>query len=141
MKEYIVDANILFSALISGKSFYKTLFAKHLLYTPDFALREMHHYQELLVHKMKGNEDRFRQFAKFLFSNLTFMPEFIISLDSLQKEYRLCKHQDEYDTTYVALSIELGIPFVTRDKPIYHGLKQQGFDNVILFQDLVAESI
>ena len=69
------------------------------------------------------------------------MPEFIISLDSLQKGYHLCKHQDEFDTTYVALSIELGIPFTTRDKPIYDWLKQQGFDNVILFQDLVAESV
>lgn len=124
MKEYIIDANILFSALISGKSFYKTLFIKHLFYAPDFALREMHHYQELLVYKMKGNEDQFRQFAKFLFSNLTIMPEFIISLDSLQKGYYLCKHQDEHDTTYVALSIELGIPFATRDKPLYGWLKQ-----------------
>ena len=89
---------------------------------------------------MKGDEDQFRQLAKFLFSNLTIMPEFIISLEALQRGYHLCKHQDEYDTTYVALSIELGIPFTIRDKPIYDWLKQQGFDNVILFQNLVAES-
>ncbi|MEM6845916.1 MAG: PIN domain-containing protein [Bacteroidota bacterium] len=78
MKECIIDANILFSALISGKSFYETLFVKHTFYTPDFALREIHNYRELIVDKMKGDEEHFRQFAKFLFSNLVIMPEFII---------------------------------------------------------------
>ena len=92
MREYIIDANILFSALVSSKSFYKTLFIKHRFYAPDFALREIHHYQELLVRKMKGNEDQFRQFARFLFPNLTIMPEFIISLDALQKGHHLCRH-------------------------------------------------
>ncbi len=137
MKEYIIDANILFSALISGKSFYRTLFVKHNFYTPDFALQETKYYQELLVAKMKGKEEKFKLFTKFVFSNLRVMPEFILSADSLRKAYHLCKDEDEYDTAYVALSLELEIPFITRDKPIYHWLKRQGFNNVILFQNLV----
>lgn len=139
MKEYVIDANILFSALISGKTFYKTLFLKHIFYTPDFALRETKNYQQLIIAKMKGKEDKFRKFTKFLFSNLRIMPEFILSTQSLQQGYHFCKDQDEYDTTYIALSLELGIPFVTRDKPLYHWLKNQGYDKVILFQDLANE--
>ena len=141
MKEYVIDANILFSALISGKSFYKTLFIKHIFYTPDFALRETKNYQDLLIAKMKGKEDKFRQFTKFLFSNLRVMPEFILSAESLQRGYHFCKDQDEYDTTYIALSLELDIPFATRDKPLYNWLKKQGYKKVILFQDLVEEII
>ncbi len=38
MESYVIDVNILFSGLISGKKFYEELFLRYKFYIPDFAL-------------------------------------------------------------------------------------------------------
>ena len=37
-----------------------------------------------------------------------------------------------------ALSISLDIPLLTRDKPLYTGLRKKGFRNVLLFNEFLA---
>jgi len=37
MKEYIIDANVLFSAFISGKNIYQLLFSDNKIFLPDYA--------------------------------------------------------------------------------------------------------
>jgi hypothetical protein len=37
----------------------------------------------------------------------------------------------------LALSIELDIPLITRDEPLYKGLRKKGYKNVTLFSDFV----
>lgn len=137
MKEYVIDANILFSALISGKPFYKTLFVRNTLYTPSFVFSEIEAYETVLLEKIKADQSAFKRLSIFLFSNLHVMPEFILTVDSVKRAYHLCKDVDPKDTTYIALAIELSIPFVTRDKPLYNHLTAQGFTQIIMFNTLV----
>jgi hypothetical protein len=42
------------------------------------------------------------------------------------------------DIIYVALSIELGCPLITRDKPLFNGLIQRGYTDVIIFDDFIS---
>lgn len=137
MKEYVVDANILFSALISGKPFYKTLFVRNTFYTPNFVFSEIEAYEDVLLEKIKVGEEAFKQLTLFLFSNLHVIPEFVLTVDSVKKAHHLCKDVDPKDTTYIALAIELNISFVTRDKPLYSHLMAQGFTQVVMFNTLV----
>jgi len=40
-KKYVIDANVLFSAFISGKDIYDLLFSTFKIYVPDFAFLEL----------------------------------------------------------------------------------------------------
>ena len=43
---HVIDANVLFSAFISGRELYRLLFSEHTIYLPDFALLELDKYSE-----------------------------------------------------------------------------------------------
>lgn len=67
MNAYVIDANILFSGLISRKPLYERLFGQYQFSTPDFALVELEKYQEVFLKKVKGNQADFEEFALLLF--------------------------------------------------------------------------
>jgi hypothetical protein len=46
MKSYIIDVNILFSAMLAQKQVYHHLFTENKCYIPDFALIELNKYRE-----------------------------------------------------------------------------------------------
>lgn len=139
MKDYVIDANIIFSSLISGKGFYRKLFENYLFYTPDFALNEIHLYQAEILKKTKLNKEQLQEFTLFIFSKLIIVPEFYISAESRKKSYDLCKDIDLKDIIYLALSIEIRCPLITRDKPLYNGLTQKNYTNIILFEEFISE--
>lgn len=139
MKEYVLDANIIFSSLISGKQFYRKLFENFIFYTPDFALNEIQSYQEQILKKTKLNKPDLQEFTLFLFSKLIVVPEYYISTESRQIAYDLCKEIDLKDVIYVALSIEVQSSLITRDKQLYNGLIQRGQTNIVLFENFINQ--
>ena len=48
----------------------------------------------------------------------------------------MCKDIDEKDTPFLALSLELKLPLITRDKKLYNGLLEKGIKDVILFEEI-----
>ena len=48
-RSYVVDVNVIFSAVIRQKELYDQLLENCLLYTPDFALTEMHRYRSRAI--------------------------------------------------------------------------------------------
>jgi predicted nucleic acid-binding protein len=139
MKSYVIDSNVIFSATISGKEIYKNLFIDNKFFLPDFALTEIEKYKEMLLKKTKLKDEKIKDFTIFIFSKLTVVPNFLLSKQSILKAYELCKNIDEKDTMYVALSIELKVPFVTRDKKLHDYLKEHGFDSIIMFDTLFTQ--
>jgi predicted nucleic acid-binding protein len=139
MKNFVLDANIIFSSLLSGKQFYRKLFENYEFYTPDFALNEIQNYQEQILKKTKLNKQDLQEFTLFIFSKLVVVPEFYISNEARQKAYDLCKDIDLKDIIYVALSIEINFTLITRDKQLYNGLIEKGFNNVRLFDEFLNE--
>jgi predicted nucleic acid-binding protein len=133
---YVLDANILFSAVLRGKAFYEQLFSTCRFYLPDFGLLELEKYRSTILQKTSLDFAVLQSFTLALFRQIVVVPRFTLSDKTITDAFLLCKGADERDTMYVACAIELGIPFVTRDKPIYEHLSKQGFRNVILFHDL-----
>lgn len=68
-----------------------------------------------------------------MFTNIHFIPTYLIEEDVKQKALKLVKSIDTKDVAYVALSIQLDLPLLTRDIPLYEGLRKKGFRNVQLF--------
>ena len=140
MESFVIDVNILFSGLISRKKFYEELFLRYKFFIPDFALLELQKYKKVIRKKASKQQADFEKFAVMLFSNLNVIPDILLSEQIISQAEELCKEVDIKDSLYVALSIFLDEPLITRDKPLYNHLKNnKNFENVILFDEFVNQ--
>ncbi len=137
MKKYIIDANIIFSALISGKELFIKLFETNKFYAPDFIMLELDKYKSVILKKSKLPIENLQDFIQRLFKQITVIPEFYITDKNKQKAIDLCQDIDIKDTAYIALSLEMNLPIVTRDKKLLSGLKNKGFENIISLDELL----
>jgi predicted nucleic acid-binding protein len=141
MSAYIVDANTIFSAVISGKESYIDAFSSNTFYLPDFALSEIQRYQQLLLHKTKLAPEELRSFTLRLFSSITIVPNFLVTTNSYLQAFQLCKDIDEDDTPYLALAIEFYFMLITKDEKLVKGLREKGFDKVISLTEFLKNQI
>ena len=139
MSKFVLDSNILFGAIISSREIYFEIIKKFDLFIPDFALKEIEKYEELILRKTKLDKKELNAFLVRLFKGITILPSIIIDKDSKQKALELCKDIDEKDTPYIALAIELDIPFITNDKKLYRELRKKEFSNILLFEDFLQK--
>ena len=137
MNAYVIDANILFSGLISRKPLYERLFGQYQFSTPDFALIELEKYREVFLKKAKGNQVDFEEFALLLFSRLTVVPNFLIRPEFKHEAMELCAPVDPKDSLYVALAIQFSQTLITRDIPLHDHLKTAGFEKIMLFDEFI----
>ncbi len=133
MRDFVIDANVLMSILISGKAIYRQLLKQYSFFSSDFAFIEIEKYQELIKEKSKLDSDSFQEFSYFVFSNVNFMPSYIINENAKQKAVELVKDIDIKDVSYIALSLQLNLILLTRDIPLYQGLQKKSYRNVQLF--------
>jgi len=133
----VVDANVVFSALISGSDIYIRFIKANEIYAPDFIFQEVERYEKRIIKKTNLEEAEFRKFVYILFKNIKTIPKFGISRDSWQRAYKLCKDLDEKDTPYVALSIELDIDLITRDKKLIEGLRNKEFKRILDIEEIL----
>lgn len=137
MNDFVIDANILMSILISGKSGYRTILSFNNFILPDFALIKIEKYKSILKNRTKMTEIQFAKWTYFVFSNLTILPKYVLEDEFLVKSELLLQKIDLKDISYVALAMQLDLPLLTRDNPLYEGLRKQGFRRVILFDDFL----
>lgn len=137
MIDFVIDANVLMSILISGRAGYKPIVSFNNFILPDFALVEVEKYKNVLRKKTKLSESQFNEWTYFIFSNITILPQYLLKQDTLAKSEKLLEKIDMKDISYVALSIQLDLPLLTRDKPLLEGLKKQGFKKAMLFEDFL----
>ncbi len=122
----VVDANILFSALIKNDYTYKKFFDKKLiLYTPQTIFEEFNKHKELLLKKTKRTENEFLTAYTILLEKITIIPtQQLISYVEQAEEIS----PDPDDMIYFALALKLRCGIWTNDKllknqnqvPIYH---------------------
>ena len=125
------------SVLISGKASYKPLLTHYNFILPDFVLIEIEKYKDILKTKTKMQEYDFLQWSYFVFSQLTILPSYVLSKESLEKSEKLLEKIDLKDVSYVALAMQLDLTLLTRDKPLYEGLRKQKFKKIVLFEDFL----
>lgn len=135
-----MDASVIFSGLISGRDEYIDLATNHRLYLPDFGLVELQQYQQVIFEKTKQKPEELKQYTLALFEKITVVPNLLISFPNYRSAFELCKGVDHKDMTYVALSLELNHPLLTRNKPLAIGLRAKGFTNIVLLDELFNQA-
>jgi len=125
----VVDTNLIFAALIPKASqIREILFESNMIfYSPNILISEIYKHKEKLLKYSKLTDSEFYLYFNGIIERIKFIPTDFISLESRQKAYELCHDVDIKDTPFVALSIELSIPFWTGDKKLKDGLMQKGF--------------
>ncbi len=135
--KYIIDANILMSILISGKSQYINMLSLFDFMLPEFAFVELNLYKDVVIQKTKLDKIQFRQYAYTVFSLIKFAPTFIQQENSIIKATNLCEKVDIKDVGYVSLAIDTELILLTRDEKLYKGLRKQGFKQIELFENFL----
>ena len=87
----------------------------------------------MIQNKTKIDAENFRNFSYYMFTHIHFMPTYLIENEVKQQAVKLVEGIDTKDVAYVSLSIQLDLPLLTRDIPLYEGLRKKGFRNVQLF--------
>ena len=136
----MLDANIVMSLLIGGKAATFSFLDQFNFYSPDFIFNELDLYTDLIRKKTKFSDEQLSRHTLNVFRRMTILPRLAISESVLKEAKRLCSGIDIKDTAYVAVPLQFGFPLVTRDKPLYTGLRRKGFRNVLLFDEFL-ESI
>ena len=119
----VIDANILFSALIKKGFTYELLFDSTFeLYAPEFLIEEFQKYEDLIIKKGNLSKEQFVQMIHLL-------KDIIITVPMKKHNFNLAKKisPDENDFMYFALALKLNCPIWTNDKK----LKEQ--DKVIVW--------
>jgi predicted nucleic acid-binding protein len=140
MTDFILDANVLMSILLSGKSSYKPLLKFFRFKTPEFVLVEIDKYKEMLFLKTKLGNLEFLKWTYFVFSEVAVLPQYVIEKETLVKAEKLLINSDQKDIAYVALAMQLDIVLITRDVPLFNHLKKQGFRKVMLLENFLQSS-
>jgi predicted nucleic acid-binding protein len=138
-KRIIIDVNILFSGLISGKIIYLELFDKFDFYLPDFAMAELQKYQVEILRKSTMAHEKLKPYTLALFERLVVVPNILVTTQSYLEGFYLCKDIDEDDTPYLAFSLELGMPLLSKDAILVNGLRNKGYENVFLLDEFMSD--
>ncbi len=139
MIRYVADANVVFSALISGREGYLRMFTDFDILLPDFALLEIQEHQRQILEDTRVNPELFRELTLRIFSYLTVVPNMLLSTRSYLAAYQLCKDIDEDDTVYLAVAIEFDIKLISKDEELINGLRAKGFQNIIHLSEFFAQ--
>jgi predicted nucleic acid-binding protein len=133
----VVDSNIIFSALISGRETYLDIVRINDVYIPDIVLSELNQYETRIISKAKLKQADFKLFIRMFFEKVIVIPKFAISAESWREAYRICNDVDEKDTPFIALSLEFKIPLWTGDKKLMDGIRKKGFDDFVTTEELL----
>lgn len=137
MVDYVIDTNVVMSMLISGKAHYRTILTFVKFYLPEFSLTELDEYKKVIFEKSKFTEIELKEFIYFVFSSISVIPGFALSKESIKLANNLCENIDIKDISFLALSIDMDLPLLTRDELLFNGLKRKGYKNIVLFKDFL----
>lgn len=79
----------------------------------------------MIQNKTKIDAENFRNFSYYLFSHVHFIPTYLTENDVKQKALKLMEDIDTKDVAYVTLSMQLDLPLLTGDIPLYEGLRKK----------------
>jgi predicted nucleic acid-binding protein len=138
---YVVDANVLMSIIISGKAIYKPLLSYYKFIVPEFALVEIDKYKDIIFEKAKMQKSELINFSYSVFSEIVVLPNYVMDEYVIEKAVELTKNVDIKDVSYIALSMQLDLVLLTRDKKLIAGVKKNKYNKIMLFDDFLKNII
>ncbi len=130
--DLVIDANIVISALISEEGETRNLIflTKFPLFAPEFLLKEVEKYKELITKKSGLNKESFEIAKSLIFSKINLMSSSEFE-KFLPRAKEICP--DSNDVEYFALALKLNCPLWSEDKI----LKKQGSIKVLTTSELL----
>ena len=118
--DLVIDANILFAALIKKSGTSEILF-KHTLYAPEFIFLEFRKYKDELKAKTHRNEEDFNELFDIFERTVILIPKEEIQ-PFLAKAEKISP--DPKDVSYIALALKLNCAIWSNDKPLKEKQKE-----------------
>ena len=129
--DLIVDANVLFSALIKEGATKELIFNENFhLFSPEFLFEEFSKYRDYILKKAKRTEKEFNSILEALEQIITIIPKEEFQ-SFLNKASSICPDKD--DIAYFALALKLNCSIWSNEKK----LKEQDTVPVYSTEDLV----
>lgn len=136
----VVDANIVFSALLSARSEAGRLIAATWppleLHAPEALKVEIALHREKLMRLSKLSKADLAIVEDRVFDRITIIPHESIEAHHWERAFDLVKGIDERDDHYIALALHLGHPLWTGDKKLVSGLRRKSFKLLITSEEL-----
>ena len=118
--ELVIDANILFAALIKKSGTSEILF-KHKLYAPEFIFQEFNKYKNELKYKTHRNEEDFNELFSIFKRTIILIPKEEID-PYIKKAENISP--DIKDIVYLALAMKLNCAVWSNDKHLKEKQKE-----------------
>ena len=129
----VIDANILFSALIKNSTTARIIFEEEIkLYTSEFIINEFFKYQNLILRKTSRTNEEFIQVMYMLKDLVTVIPKEEYS-EFMEKAEKISP--DEKDILYFALALKLKCGIWSNDRK----LKTQNKIKIYSTEELLEE--
>ena len=125
----VVDTNIIFSSLLRQHERRRMLFCEQAFqfYSPNYVFLELFKHKEKLMRCTKASEAEVYELLTHILEHIHFAHPDVISPIHRETAYRLCEDIDEFDTPFVALTLECDGLLWTGDKKLRDGLQAKGF--------------
>ncbi len=130
--KFVIDTNILFSLLRSEHSPLRTILfdESHTIYAPNYIFAEIFEHKEKLQKGSKLHGGAMYEYLTRILGKIHFYNENLISLESRQIAYDLCREVDKDDIPFVALAVELNAQLWTGDRKLKTHLEKKGFTEI-----------
>lgn len=127
----VVDTNIVFSGVLSGQGNISSILLnseyRFEFYSPSIIVDELDKHHRKLIGCSKLPETELQFLKRLILKRIELINIDIISYPNWEKALELTKIIDEYDTPFVALSLELNAPLWTGDKKLIKALETLDF--------------
>ena len=141
MDIYVVDANLLFSAILNDKSRIGTFIQSSkrygvALYAPEILRTEIYNHRNKIIEISGYTETEYTYVRDKLYKHIEFVEDSLIPFDEFIRAMRVVRDIDPDDIHFVALTNYLNKTLWTGDVRLYRGLKAWGYDRVVMFKEL-----
>lgn len=136
----IVDANIVFSAILNTKSKIGDILInsrKDISFiAPDFLRTEIFKHKKKLIKLSGYTESELSEIEYIIYKSIQFISEEQIKESAWKASFELCSDIDPNDIPYIAYAKHFRCKTWSGDKKLITGLKKKGFANLITTDEL-----
>jgi predicted nucleic acid-binding protein len=131
----VVDTNIVFSGILNPQGTISDLLLNSNgtfdFYAPTSITDELYEHHQKLLGLSGLTEYELDVLLRTIMKKIGLIDLETLPQTTWQKAVKLAENVDEFDTPFIALSIELGSPLWTGDKKLANGLRAKGVDWIL----------
>jgi predicted nucleic acid-binding protein len=144
MNIYIVDSNVVFSAILNPESkIGRFIMASPRngvkFYAPDYLRIEIERYIPRLIEISGVEEKVIRRIITLVFSQISFISDAQIPFEYYKNAVPFVRDVDMDDLVFVALTDFLDEKLWTGDMRLYRELISKGYTRAVTFQEILSE--